>query len=210
MITILICIVNILGVRRFRLKTVPPVRIEVPSPGWRFQVLAALLLIGVLPIVRAATPGEVSVGQTLRSAQLQGLNGPSRNLSEYRGKPLVINVWASWCGPCRMEMGSLERLSWRDEARQFVVIGISTDDYAQAARAFLSQTNATFNHYLDHALAMENMLGANRLPLTVLVDADGRVLKKVYGAREWDSPQSLQLLQNTFKATKETKARGQP
>jgi thiol-disulfide isomerase/thioredoxin len=202
MITILICIVNFLDAHLFRAGILRADCVEVPSPRRRFAFLAALLLVSALPLVRAATPGEVAVGQTLREAQLRGLNGPSRNLSQYRGKPLVINVWASWCGPCRMEMGSLERLSWRDEARQFVVIGISTDDYAQAARAFLSQTNATFNHYIDHALTMENMLGANRLPLTVLVGADGRVLKKVYGAREWDSPQSLQLLQNTFMSTK--------
>ncbi len=145
-----------------------------------------------------ATPGEVEVGATLREATMQGLNGPARKLSAFRGRPLIINVWASWCGPCRQEMGSLERLAWRDEARQFTVIGISTDDDAQAAKVFLRRTNATFSHFIDHGLELENMLGANRLPLTVLVDAKGRVLHKVYGAREWDSPQALELIRKTF------------
>jgi thiol-disulfide isomerase/thioredoxin len=146
----------------------------------------------------AQTSGDVAVGGTLREATMQGLNGPSRKLSEFRGRPLIINFWASWCGPCRQEMGSLERLSWRDEATQFAVIGISTDDYPDKAKAFLRQTNATFNHFIDSRLAMENMLGANRLPLTVLVDAQGRVLDKIYGAREWDSPESLNLLRKSF------------
>src|SRR6266436_7504035 len=62
-------------------------------------------------------------GQAVREATLQGLNGRSRLLSEFHGKPLIINVWASWCGPCRKEMASLERLTWLGLARHFNVIG---------------------------------------------------------------------------------------
>jgi thiol-disulfide isomerase/thioredoxin len=155
----------------------------------RLDVLAALLWAGLLlwgGVALAATPGEVGPGATLREARMHGLNGPDRALSQYRGKPLLINVWASWCGPCRQEMGSLERLAWRDQGQRFTVIGISTDDSEAAARRFLQQANATLNHYLDHALELENMLGAERLPLTVLVDGRGRVLGKFYGARAWD------------------------
>ena len=158
-------------------------------------------LVWALPVA-AKTPGEVEIGGTLREATMQGLNGPARKLSEFRGKPLIINVWASWCGPCRQEMGSLERLAWRDEATRFAVIGISTDDYPDKAKAFLRQTNASFNHFIDSRLLLENMLGADRLPLTVLVDAQGRVLEKVYGAREWDSPESLELLRKLFRIPK--------
>ena len=146
----------------------------------------------------AKTPGEVPVGGMLREAPMQGLSGATQKLSEFRGKPLLINVWASWCGPCRQEMGSLERLAWRDEAKGFAVIGISTDDYPEAAKGFLKKTNATFNHYIDSRLLLENMLGASHLPLTLLVDAQGKVLKKVYGANEWDSPQSLDMIQKAF------------
>lgn len=143
---------------------------------------ACLLLAGTA----WATVGEVPIGATLREATLRGLNGPNRQLSQYRGKPLLINVWASWCGPCRLEMASLERLAWRDQGKRFTVIGISTDDSEAAARRYLQSANATLNHYLDHALELENMLGADRLPLTLLVDAKGRVLGRYYGARDWD------------------------
>jgi len=157
--------------------------------------------------VSAKTPGEVAVGEPLREATLQGLNGPPRKLSEYRGRPLIINVWASWCGPCRLEMGSLERLAWRDEAGGFAIIGISTDDYREAANGFLLKTNATFNHFLDHRLEMEHMLGADKLPLTVLIDARGRIVTKVYGAREWDTAESLKLIQNAFRTSRATAPR---
>jgi len=135
---------------------------------------------------------------TLREATLQGLSGPSRKLSEYRGKPLIINVWASWCGPCREEMGSLERLSNRNRAKHFTVIGISTDDYPDAAKTFLQKSKTTFSNYIDRQLLMENMLGADMLPLTLLIDAHGKVLAKFYGAKEWDSPEVLELVGKAF------------
>jgi thiol-disulfide isomerase/thioredoxin len=164
-------------------------------------VMAVYAFVGSLPITAslAKTPGEVEIGDTLREARIQGLNGPSRTLSEFRGKPLIINVWASWCGPCREEMASLERLAWLDETARFTVIGISTDDDPDQAKALLRRTNATINQFIDSKLLMENMLGASRLPLTVLVDSHGRVLDKIYGAQAWDQPEALQLIGKTFR-----------
>lgn len=164
----------------------------------RRHALALLLAAGVASPGEAATPGEVPVGGQLRDAQLRGLNGPSRRLAEFRGRPLVINVWASWCGPCRAETASLERLAWSDAASGFAIIGISTDDYADRARAWLARSNATISHYIDHQLELENLLGASRLPLTVLVGADWRVRAKVYGAREWDSAESVAAIRHTL------------
>ena len=161
--------------------------------------LILLFLASAASLAWAKTPGEVEVGGTLRDAPMQGLSGPSRILSEFRGKPLIINVWASWCGPCRQEMGSLERLSRRHGGKQFAVIGISTDDYPDAAMAFLKQYRTTFSHFIDSRLLLENMLGADRLPLTLLVDAQGRVLGKYYGAKEWDSPEALEVIGKAFR-----------
>lgn len=158
-----------------------------------------LCLVCTLPPAFAKTAGEVAVGEVLREARLQGLSGPARKLSEFRGKPLIINVWASWCGPCRAEMGSLERLSRRSGGKQFVVIGISTDDYPEAAQAFLQKQKTSFSHFIDQRLLLENMLGADRIPLTVLVDAEGRVLGKFYGAKEWDSPEALKAIGKAFR-----------
>jgi thiol-disulfide isomerase/thioredoxin len=158
----------------------------------------SLCLGGTSLSASADTAGEVGVGQTLPGVVMTGLNGPSRNLADFRGKPLLINVWASWCGPCRAEMASLERLAWRDDAGYFNVIGISTDDYTERAQEALAKSNATISHFIDHDLVLENLLGASRLPLTVLVDADGRVVQKVYGAREWDSAAALLVIDGAF------------
>lgn len=143
-------------------------------------------------------PALVPTGQVPRDVLMKGLNGPDRRLSTYRGRPLIVNVWASWCGPCREEMASLERLAWLGVSPAFSVIGISTDDDPAAATAFLKRSNATFNHYIDHDLELESLLGANRLPLTVLLDPQGRVLRRVYGAQHWDGPEALRLVRSAF------------
>jgi thiol-disulfide isomerase/thioredoxin len=175
-------------------------------------VVVQLLLVAIsftaMPgAAAAATPGEVPVGAPLREARLDGLNGPARKLSELRGQPLIINVWASWCGPCRSEMASLERLAWLEAKppypTAFRIIGISTDDYRDKALALLKGTNATLSHFIDHQVELEHMLGADKIPLTVLVDAKGQVVEKVYGAREWDSAESRALIEKAF-----TRARG--
>ncbi len=173
------------------------------------MLLAVLLyLTPALPLAAAPVPaptltpmamdGEVKVGQMLRAAVLRGLNGPDRRLAEFRGRPLLINVWASWCGPCRAEMASLERVAWHENGRQFAIIGISTDDNRDQALAWLRDSNATISHYLDQQLQMEHMLGASRLPLTVIVDAHGRVRLKIYGARQWDAPESRALVRSAL------------
>jgi thiol-disulfide isomerase/thioredoxin len=161
--------------------------------------LIAFWMSTIFTTAFAKTPGEVDVGNVLREAPLYGFAGDFRKLSELRGKPLIINVWASWCGPCRAEMGSLERLSRRFGGKQFNIIGVSTDDDAGAAAAFLARSRITFDNYLDRKLILEHMLGANTIPLTVLVDAHGRVLMKFHGSKEWDSAQSLELIGKTFR-----------
>jgi thiol-disulfide isomerase/thioredoxin len=163
-------------------------------------LLYACLLTLILPITgHAGTPGEIHAGQLLPNATLDGLNVDSRTLADYQGKPLLINVWASWCGPCRKEMPSLERLARKFNGKQFNLIGISTDDYRDRAEIFLKQTGATFDNFIDHKLVMENRLGASTIPLTVFVDADGRIIDKVSGTFQWDSAGAIKAIGGIFK-----------
>ena len=162
-------------------------------------LISCVALLSTTTKTSANTPGEIQVGQYLHDATLQDFSGDTRKISELHGKPMIINVWASWCGPCRQEMAAINRLALRYNGKEFNVIGISTDDDANAARAFIHESKLTFTNYLDSKVMMENMLGANTIPLTILVDAHGRILKKVRGAQEWDSQESIQMIGSTFK-----------
>ena len=161
-----------------------------------YATLSLILLAGAIGTSGVAAPVPMEVGQTVQDVKLRGLNGRDRRLKEFLGRPVLINVWASWCGPCREEMGSLERLAWRDQSKTVVVIGVSTDDSESAAKAYLRSSNATLNHYIDEGLAVENMLGANRLPLTVLINDKGKIVGKFYGARQWDQPEASHWIES--------------
>lgn len=164
------------------------------------------ITVAALALVLQASAGEtvpgvareVRVGEVLPDMAMDGLNGRAARLSSFRGRPLIINVWASWCGPCRAETASLERLAWSETGQRVTIIGISTDDDRRAAQDWLKASNATLSHFIDHELALERLLGANRLPLTVLVDAQGRVVERIVGARQWDDEASLRLVERSF------------
>ena len=80
------------------------------------------------------------------------------------------------------------------------MIGISNDDSRKAALQWVRQSNATISHYIDTGprWTLEHMLGASSIPLTVLVDAKGRVVARFQGAREWDSAESIRLIERAF------------
>jgi thiol-disulfide isomerase/thioredoxin len=174
---------------------------------WAAAATGALLLaMSVAPNVAVAAPLAaptlVPVGQVVPDFKMSGLNGPPRSLSSFRGRPLIINVWASWCSPCRKEAASLEQLAWSEKGGRYTIVGISTDDDRAAAVAWLKQSNATLSHFIDSAphWPLEKSLGASSIPLTVFVDPSGRVVGRIRGARDWSSAESIKLIERTFAA----------
>jgi len=184
----------------------------VKTPRRAAAACACALTLLATPATAAAldAPVPVAVGRSLPDVTMAGLNGPSRSISSYRGRPLIINVWASWCGPCRAEAASLERLAWSEAGSRYVVIGISIDDDRDAALRWLRHSNATVSHYIDSRLTLERMLGASTVPLTVLVDARGRVVARFSGAREWDSVESIGTIERAFAGAGMARSRPAP
>lgn len=178
--------------------------VVIPFRPWSLVACVALLVAG--PAVVAATAAAsaprtswpVPVGKPLPDVVMSGLNGPPRSLSSYRGRPMIINVWASWCGPCRAEAVSLERLAWSNAGARYAIIGVSIDDERSEALRWLGHSNATISHYIDARLTLEHLLGASTIPLTVLVDAQGRVVARFPGARQWDSAESIRQIERAF------------
>ncbi|EHR70729.1 thiol-disulfide isomerase-like thioredoxin [Burkholderiales bacterium JOSHI_001] len=165
-------------------------------------MVAAIALAQPLHVV-AATPAAgkdalVAIGDALPELTMTGLNGPSRSLKSFSGRRLIVNVWASWCGPCRAEAASLERFAWSERGQKYTVIGISTDDDRSAAELWLKQSNATLSHFIDKNLVLEHIFGASSIPLTVLVDERGKVIARVRGAKKWDDEESFRLVEREF------------
>lgn len=120
----------------------------------------------------------------------------SRNLSEWRGRVVLLNVWATWCLPCRKEMPALERLQSALGSDKFDVVAVSADrGGVEAARKFFDQVKLTkLGLFADPSLRLTSTLKVVGLPATLLIDAEGREIGRLLGPAEWDSEEAKKLI----------------
>jgi thiol-disulfide isomerase/thioredoxin len=126
--------------------------------------------------------------------------GAARSLAEWRGRVVLVNLWATWCAPCVEEMPALDRIAARLGGPDFDVVAISVDRQGAAVVApFLGKLGLTrLAPYLDPSNAAVRVLGAPGLPVSVVLDREGRELGRVLGAAEWDSPAFEALLRRAI------------
>jgi thiol-disulfide isomerase/thioredoxin len=121
-------------------------------------------------------------------------DGGSHKLSDYKGRYALVNFWATWCGPCKVELPSLERLKAKMGGK-LAVVTISLDTDPAAAVKYLTDNHLTgLDTYADPSLDLSVLLGANELPTTVLIDPAGNVIGRHTGGTEWDSPAAIAAL----------------
>ena len=106
---------------------------------------------------------------------LKSLEGSNLRLEEYRGQVVLINFWASWCGPCRQEMPLLDRLHHRYEDTGFAVLGVNVEGEVAPAQGIVDKTNVTFPILIDEGQKVSDMYNLQAMPTTVVVDRDGVV-----------------------------------
>lgn len=116
-------------------------------------------------------------------------------LEQYRGRVVLLNVWATWCEPCRVEMPSLERLSRRLGSDAFRVVAVSIDDDADSVvAAYARQLGLSFDILHDPSAAIRQAYQATGVPESWVINRDGVIIKKVIGASEWDAPVNEALI----------------
>lgn len=130
----------------------------------------------------------VKEGAQFPVLQVVTVKGEPVSTAQFAGKVLVVNLWATWCPPCRKELPSLDRLSRTLGPDNFAVMGISVDSDDYLLREFLIDRKVSFINFQDHEMKMtRDVLGVRAFPSTFIVRPDGRVYKIVEGARAWDS-----------------------
>ncbi len=138
-------------------------------------------------------PLKVAVGDPFPVLSVTTLNGETASTEEFKGRALVLNVWATWCAPCRKELPSLQRLGALFDQRQLVVVGMSIDSDDHLVREFLIDRKVVFQNFQDaDQKAARDLLGVRAYPSTFLVSSDGVLRAVVEGAREWDDATSVQ------------------
>ena len=140
-----------------------------------------------MPEVREAT-GELRLGEAAPALRLHDLEGELRSLSEFRGRPLLVNMWASWCPPCVQEMPALERLH-RQSGEDFAVLSLSVDEEIEAARSLVKRMGLSFPVLLDPEGEQAASWGTVKFPETWVLDAKGVVVARIIGAQAWDQPE---------------------
>jgi len=134
--------------------------------------------------------------EALPEVRFQDANGTEKTLADWRGKVVLVNLWATWCAPCRKEMPALDRLQKELGSSKFEVVAISIDRTGLAgARKFLDETGVkNLALYADPTTKLSSVLRAVGLPVTVLIDAEGREIGRLVGPAEWDSEDAKRLI----------------
>jgi len=186
-----------------------PFRRRAMSALWEWEsrrdtALAAASGAAEPDLTPAETPSEPDptavetsseAGDSLFDAPLQTLDGAPASLAEYRGKFLILNIWAVWCGPCRAELPSLDRLSQVLDPEFFAVAGVSIDRERAFTREFLAELGIGFANYWDgDGRLTKEILAANVIPLTVIIDSQGKIVLGYEGARDWNAPELVAAL----------------
>jgi len=128
---------------------------------------------------------------------LSGLDGEVVNLTDYKGKVVFLNIWATWCPPCREEMPSMQKLYNELKGEDFEILAVSIDTLgAKAVAPFMNKFNLTFPALLDTKGSIQGIYGTTGIPESYIIDREGIVVEKVIGAKDWSSPEVIDMMQN--------------
>ena len=127
--------------------------------------------------------------------ELAGVDGKSHRLSDFRGKMVLINFWATWCRPCRKEMPSLDKLDRKLREKGLVVFAVHVGPSTDNIKKFLTTTPVGLQILINEAIGLPGWR-VTGLPVTYLVNRKGRLIAWALGERQWDSAQMIRFLED--------------
>jgi len=123
------------------------------------------------------------------------LNGKEVKISDYSGKVIFLNLWATWCPPCRKEMPEMEKLNEKFKDKNFVMIAVSVGEDNKTVKNFLSKNKYKFPIFTDNKRDIETKYSTGSIPTTYIIDKNGNILAQFIGAREWYSKEAISLIE---------------
>ena len=163
------------------------------------KIINALVLVAVVAVLYVfGAPSYRQVEPSLSGTRPRDfameLDGRATRLSDFRGKVVVLNFWASWCPPCLEETPSLNKLQEEIAPRGGVVLGISMDDDEGAYKRFLEDQHVVFPTYRDASKKLAPDYGTAMYPETYLIDREDKIARKIIGPQNWQSPEIMKSI----------------
>lgn len=163
--------------------------------------VAFALALGVHVAVAADTPSSAlplhASPRPVADVVFEDAAGAKRHVRDFRGRVVLLNLWATWCAPCRAEMPTLDRLQARLGGKDFEVIALSLDRQgAPVVQRFFQEIGVrSLAVYVDRTMGAQDALRAVGVPTTLLIDREGREVGRKLGPAAWDSPEILDIVQ---------------
>ena len=129
-----------------------------------------------------------------RDFTLKDLDNKRISLKNYRGKVVMLNFWATWCTPCRLEMPSMEKLHRQFKDKGFVVLAVAAGEKAEGVTAFVKEYHITFYTLLDTDQGVAEEYKVWALPTTYFINAEGKIIGRVNGSRDWSAKEATQYI----------------
>ncbi|MBT6295170.1 MAG: TlpA family protein disulfide reductase [Nitrospina sp.] len=141
-----------------------------------------------------------SVGYFAPSFKLRNIKGNYESLESYRGEVVVLNFWATWCTPCRIEMPSFEKLYRRYRSEGVTVLAITLDKNSEnKIKSFVDEYGLSFPILLDEKGEVERLYPSMTIPFTYIIDRQGRIVARVDGAKNWESSETFEAIEYLLK-----------
>lgn len=160
--------------------------------------VATLIAAGLVPAAAQEPRKFIMHGapKLVAALQFEDGDGHSRSLADFRGKVALLNIWATWCIPCRKEMPTLDRLQSTLGGSSFEVVALSIDRGGMdVVRKFFTEIGVrNLTMYLDTSGKASRELGAVGLPTTLLIDREGQEIGRLIGPAEWDGPEMVAFI----------------
>jgi thiol-disulfide isomerase/thioredoxin len=152
------------------------------------------LTVAMVALAKPATAADISKLQTWQGGpvpalELQSLDGKQHQITDYRGKVLVLNFWATWCAPCVKEMPSMESLAKRLSDQDFALLTVNFGEQPARIKPFLEKIGVNVTVLLDPDMRASRAWVKKGLPTTFIIDADQKIRYQVLGELSWDSPE---------------------